>query len=223
MARIIGVRDLHIAVLNEGSDTIGGTPTWQDPIRVPSLINLDIADQTENVTFYSDDTVEQVLPAFTSKEITIELGHLHPRIEAIISGNKYENGIFRQNANATGREIAIMFRAPKSKCAATNTLNVKEAFRYVTLFKGVLARTEESYQGKQDTVESSNITLTGIFMPLNANKRVEMRVDNDSTVTDDNNTAGSNEEELYKKLVNGYFTKVIMGMDDPELAKLPLP
>lgn len=221
MARIVGVRDLHIAVLDEGTDVFGQVPTWQKPVKVPSLISLDIADQTENVTFYSDDAVEQVLPAFTSKEITIELGHLHPRIEAIISGNKFENGIFRQNANSKGREVAIMFRAPKSKCEANNTLNVKEAFRYVTLFKGVLARTEESYQGKQDTVESSNVTLTGLFMPLNANKRVEIRVDNDALVVDDPTTVGVDEEELYTKLVNNYFSDVFLGLDDPKVALLP--
>lgn len=218
MARIIGVRDLHIAVLNDGTDTIGGTPTWSKPIKVPSLMNLDISDQTENVTFYSDDTVEQLIPAMSGKEITIELGYLHPRIEAIISGNEYKNGIYRQKEGATGKEIAIMFRAPKSKCAGTNTLGVKEAFRYVTLFKGVLARTEEGYQGKQDTIESSNITLTGLFMPLNSNKKVEIRVDNDSTVV---NGALGNEEELYKKLVNNYFSGVYMGIDDPNVALLP--
>lgn len=222
MARIIGVRDLHIAVLDEGTDLPGSTPTWQTPIRVPSLINIDISDQTENVTFYSDDVVEQVIPAFSGKEITIELGHLSPKIEALISGNKFENGIFRQNANAKGREVAILFRAPKSKCEANSTLNVTEAFRYVTLFKGILSRTEESYQGKQDTIESSNVTLTGLFMPLTSNKKIELRVDNDELIPAGGpQINGEDVDVLYTKLINNYFSKVITGMDDQALPQLP--
>lgn len=174
MARIIGVRDLYVAPLFEDNGV--DKPTWMAPVKVPSLMNIDIADQSENVTFYSDDVVEQVIPAFSGKEVTIELGYIHPRIEAMISGNTYENGIYKQNANSIAPEVAIMFRAPKSKC---NSADVKEAFRYVTLFKGILARNEEGYQGKQDTIESSNVTLTGLFMPLSYNGEVERRADND--------------------------------------------
>ena len=69
MSRIIGVRDLHIAKITQ--DNSEGT-TYASPVKVPSLISIEIADNTENVTFYSDDVVEQVIPAFSGKEVTIE-------------------------------------------------------------------------------------------------------------------------------------------------------
>ena len=73
MSRIIGVRDLHIAKITK--DDLSGT-TYESPVAVPSLISIEIADNTENVTFYSDDVVEQVIPAFSGKEVPIELGYL---------------------------------------------------------------------------------------------------------------------------------------------------
>lgn len=162
MSRIIGVRDLHIAKITK--DDLSGT-TYESPVAVPSLISIEIADNTENVTFYSDDVVEQVIPAFSGKEVTIELGYLDHSIEALISGNTYENGVFTQSGDAVASEYAIMFRAPLSK----------GGFQYVTLYKGVLSRNEATYQGKEDTIESSNVTLTGVFMPLISNGKVSAR------------------------------------------------
>jgi phi13 family phage major tail protein len=162
MSRIIGVRDLHIAKITK--DDLSGT-TYESPVAVPSLISIEIADNTENVTFYSDDVVEQVIPAFSGKEVTIELGYLDHSIEALISGNTYENGVFTQSGDAVASEYAIMFRAPLSK----------GGFQYVTLYKGVLSRNEATYQGKEESIESSNVTLTGVFMPLISNGKVSAR------------------------------------------------
>ncbi|MGV2685596.1 phage tail protein, partial [Clostridium perfringens] len=71
MSRIIGCQQLHIAELtkddNSGVQYGSVTP-------VPSLISIEITDNTENVTFYSDDQIEQVIPAYSGKEVTIELG-----------------------------------------------------------------------------------------------------------------------------------------------------
>ena len=192
MSRIIGVRDLHIAELTK--DDVGSEPAWGTPVRVPSLISIDIADQTEKVTFYSDDVIEQTIPAFTGKEVTIELGYLSHEVEALISGNSYENGIYKQSGDSLAKEYAILFRAPKSK----------GGFRYITLFKGVLAREEENYKGKEDSIESSNITLSGIFMPLASTGEVEMRADSDTVLTEDEEA----NQEKFNKMIKDWFTKV---------------
>lgn len=185
MSRIIGCKNLHIAEVTKDDST--GT-TWGAPKPVKSLISISISDQKENVTFYSDDTVEQVLPSFTSKEVSIELGYLTPEIEALISGNKYENGVFTQSANATAKEFAILFEASLSKGGT----------RRVCLYKGVLAKNDSEYQGKQDSIESSNVTLTGVFMPLQSNGLVEIKADT-------NDASLSGEEQT---MVNNWFTKV---------------
>lgn len=164
MSRIIGCKNLHIAELIK-DDATG--VEWGNPIPVKSLISVDINDQKENVTFYSDDTVEEVIPTFGSKEVQIELGYLTLELEAMLSGNTYENGVYTQTSNAVGKEFALLFSAPLSKGGE----------RRVCLFKGVIGKNESSYKGKTESIESSNVVLNGIFMPLQYDNRVERKVD----------------------------------------------
>ena len=104
--RIIGVKGLHIAEVL--TDTASET-TWGTPVAVPSLISIDISDQKENVTFYSDDAIEQVIPAFSGKEVTIELGYLTHEIESMISGNEYVEGVYVQKSDALSKNYALLF------------------------------------------------------------------------------------------------------------------
>lgn len=166
MSRIIGVQQLHIAEVK--SDTTSQS-TFGTPTPVPSVISIDITDNTENVTFYSDDVIEQVIPAFSGKEVTIELGYLTHEIEAMISGNKYENGVFVQDSNAISKEYALLFRAPMSK----------GGYQYVCLYKGVLSREGSTYKGKEESIESSNVTLNGVFMPLLSNGKVAAKANSE--------------------------------------------
>lgn len=221
MARIIGVRDLYIIPL-EKDDTPGQKPDYQagQPVQLESIISVDISDQAENVTFYSNDSVEQVIPAFSGKEVTLELGYLPPSVEAILSGNKYEHGVYTQSTDAIAPNVAMMFRAPKSTCnnavGVDPDLTADGAFRYVVLFKGILSRNEENYQGKQDTIESSNVTLTGLFMPTTWNGEIELRADNDVTfgpaaqVPTDFDVDDA-KLQAYKDMINNWFTAVQFG------------
>lgn len=168
MSRIIGCEQLHIAPVTK--DDLTGSK-FGEVVPIPSLISIDIADQTDNVTFYSDNVIEQVIPAFSGKEVTIELGYLTNELEAMISGNEYKDGILSQSADTVASEFALMFRAPKSK----------GGYSYICLYKGVLARTESNYKTKEDSIESSNVTLSGVFMPLLSNGKVSIKADSDDS------------------------------------------
>lgn len=181
MARIIGVNSLHIAEVT--SDTVSGTE-FGTPKAVPSLMSIDINDNTESVKFYSDDTTEQVINAFAGKEVTITLGYISNELEAELGGNTYKNGVFIQNANNETKNYAIMFRAPLSK----------GGYQYVCLYKGVLARTESNYATKEDSVEGQTVTLTGVFMPLQSSGDVAIKANS----TDTGNEA----------LISKWFTQV---------------
>ena len=181
MSRIIGCEQLHIAEVTK--DDLSGT-TFGTPVPIPSLISIDITDNTENITFYSDNTTEQVIPSFSGKEVSLELGYLTNELEAMISGNEFVDGVLTQSIQATSKEYALMFRAPKSK----------GGFSYVCLYKGVLAREESNYKTKEDSIESSNVTLSGVFMPLVSNGKVAIKADSD--------------EEQPSALISTWFTKV---------------
>ena len=181
MSRIIGCEQLYIAKVTK-DDTTG--TTWGTPKRVPSLISIDVTDQTDTVTFYADNQIEQVIPSFAGKEVEIVLGYLNNELEAEITGNEYTNGVFTQSAGAVASEFALMWRAPKSK----------GGYSYVCLYKGVLAKDESNYKTKEDSVESSDVTLKGVFMPLTSNNKVYIKADSDA--------------EQPSQLISTWFTKV---------------
>lgn len=185
MSRIIGVNSLHVAKLKTDDET---GATWETPVKVPSVINLEITDNKEDVTFYSDDTVEQVLPAFSGCEVTIELGYLTNELEAMITGNTYKNGIFIQSSDAIAENYALLFKAPKSKGGS----------RYMCLYKGVLSKSEDNYAGKGESVESSNVNLTGVFMPLEFNHQTKCKIDTDDEKMD----------TVAQGLIDKWFTEV---------------
>lgn len=188
MSRVIGCEGLHIALLNTETDVAGGTSTWEEPVAVPSLIGIDIKDNTEKVEFYSDNKLEQVISAFSGKEVSIELGYLTKEIESMISGNKYEEGVYIQDSNAVANEVALMFKAPLSR----------GGFRYVCLYKGILAKDESSYKTKEDSVEGQTVTLSGVFAPLTSNGIPSIEVDdNDKKLTD-----------KQKTMIRNWFTQV---------------
>lgn len=197
MSRIIGVRDLHIAKVL--TDNVGQTATWEKPTRVPSLVGIEISDNTDSTTFYSDDCAEEVINSFGGKEVTITLGKLSNELEAMITGNEYDEttGAMVQIADAKAPEVAIMFRAPKS--------NGK--FQYCVLYKGVLTREGASYATKEDSVESQDVTLKGVFMPLQSNGKISMKVDTD--------ISGSN------TMVSKWFTEVqqVSSVSNPAKSK----
>lgn len=179
MSRIIGCEGLHFALLQSETDKVGGTPTWEKPVAVPSLISIDIKDNKETVEFYSDNKLEQVISAFSGKEVTIELGYLTKEIEAMISGNRYEEGVYIQDANAVAGELALMFKAPLSR----------GGYRYVCLYKGILTKEESNYKTKEDSVEGQTVSLTGVFAPLASNGIPSIEVDdNDTNLTEGQKT-----------------------------------
>lgn len=175
MSRIIGCRDLHIAELVE--DLAGQTlAKFKTPVRIPSLISISITDSVEQNKFFSDDSVEQAFSKTSSKEVTIELGYITNEIEALITGKTIDaSGVLVQKSDDTPTEIALLFRAPKSKDGA---------FRYLCLYKGTLTRNESEYATQEEGIESSNITLTGTFVPLLCNGKMASIADSNDTGTE---------------------------------------
>ena len=185
MSRIIGCEGLHIAKLTQDD---ASTSAWETPIAVPSLIAIDVKDNKETVEMYSDNKLEQAISAFSGKEVTIELGYMSKEVEALISGNTYEEGVYVQHADALANEVALMWKAPLSR----------GGFRYVALYKGILSREESNYKTKEGSVEGQTVKLTGVFMPLISNGVPSIEVDdNDTELT-----------PKQKEMINSWFTKV---------------
>lgn len=164
MARIIGCEGLHLAeVMQDDNQGV----KFGVPFAVPALVNVTIKDNTSSVTFYSDDTVEQVIPSFAGKEVTVELGYLTNELESQILGTVYENGIAVQTNISNPKNYAMLFKAPKSD----------GSFQYVCIYKGVFSRTQDAYKGKGEKVAGETVSITGTFMPLVYNGQVSCKAD----------------------------------------------
>lgn len=159
MARLIGCKDLHYSMLT--ADT-SSELTYGEVKKIPSLVSIDIKDSSDSVVFYSDDVAEQTINTFANKEVTIELGYLDPKLEAELTGQKFQNGVFVQEATPISKELALMFKAELST----------GGYQYVCLYKGVLKRDEAAYKTKEESIEGQTVKLTGIFSPLANNGRV---------------------------------------------------
>ena len=164
MARIIGCESLYLAEVTK-DDATG--VTFDVPFAVPALVNVTIKDNTSSVTFYSDDTVEQVIPSFTGKEVTVELGYIDNELESKVLGTVYENGVAIQSNISNPKNYAMLFKAPKSD----------GSFQYICIYKGVFSRTQDAYKGKADKVAGETVSLTGTFMPLVYNGQVACKAD----------------------------------------------
>ena len=181
MSRIIGCEHLHIAPIKK--DDLTGSE-WGDLVPVPSLISIDITDQRDDVTFYSDNVIEQVIPAFSGKEVTIELGYL-----------TNELGARHIIANSVDVLETLWLKTPFLYVfPEINASKSKGGFSYLCLYKGVLARTESNFKTKEDSIESSTVSLTGVFMPLVSNGLVAIKADSD--------------DKTPSALINTWFTEV---------------
>lgn len=70
MARQMGLKDIHIAILTE--DTSSGT-TYETPEKLERAISTKLSPKSNTENIYSDDSVEDVIAAFEGVDVEIEV------------------------------------------------------------------------------------------------------------------------------------------------------
>lgn len=70
MARQMGLKDIHIAILTE--DTSSGT-TYETPEKLERAISAKLSPKSNTENIYSDDSVEDVIAAFEGVDVEIEV------------------------------------------------------------------------------------------------------------------------------------------------------
>ena len=86
--RQIGIRDFHVAVLNEGTDVVGGTPTYEAPVLIPGIITATASTERTSDSFYSDDSVEDTYSSFNQITVELEVSNLSIEERALLLGQK---------------------------------------------------------------------------------------------------------------------------------------
>src|SRR5690625_1472931 len=107
MARQIGLRDIHIAVLTK-DDSEGAT--YEKPEKLERAISAKLSPKVSSENIYSDDTVEDVITAFEGVDVEIEVNQLSIQSRAKLQGSKIVKGILIENKNDSPPTIALGFK-----------------------------------------------------------------------------------------------------------------
>lgn len=172
MARAIGIKNLKYALITKGPD---GAIKYGTPTAIPKVISVNISDEYNSYTFYSEDTVEESNGKLVSSEIEIEVGYLEGALKAILTGANFdeETGKLTRNSADVSPMIALMFEITKSEGA-------KSDFRCLL---NCAVRIEESENTTtEDGVESNNVIIVGTATP-DADGDIDYQVFNGDAAT----------------------------------------
>lgn len=176
MARAIGIKNLHYAKLTK--DDYGATPTFDAPKRVEKLINFGTTNNYSEYSFYSDDIIEEAGEALQSEAISIEIGYLPNDLKAALTGNEYdpENGTYVTKTNVQQPAIALLYEIALSDGSSD----------YRVLYNCKLKLTEQQNSTQSDSIESSNVMLEGLAIPLKSTGVFDMQISSADSAADNN-------------------------------------
>ena len=172
--RQIGIRDFHVAVLNENTDIAGGTPTYEIITKIPGIITATCSTERTSDSFYSDDTVEDTYSSFNQITVELEVSNLSIAERKLLLGQNTKKGVAVGNVDDTPNYVAIMFRSKKTN----------GSFRYVCMPKGKFTEPSESYASEAESVTAQTLTMTFTGIPLKANGNYKIVADEEESDID---------------------------------------
>jgi phi13 family phage major tail protein len=150
MARQIGLRDIHIAVLTK-DDSTGAT--YAVPQKLERAISAKITPKANTENLYSDDSVEDILLAFEGVEVEIEINQLSLGSRATLQGSNVVKGVLIENKGDIAPTLALGFKSKKH--------NGK--YRFVWLLKGKFELASDEYDTEADKPDPKSAKLKGTF------------------------------------------------------------
>ena len=168
MARVKGLKDIHIAMLL--TDTEAGA-TYEVPKKLERSIKASLKPKASQVKNYSDDSVEEVINSFDSVDVEIEVNTLSIESRAILQGAKLVKGVLLEKASDIAPTVALGFKAKKS--------NGK--YMYVWLYKGTFELCEDTYETEEEKVKTQTAKLKATFYAREFDEAYKLIADEDAT------------------------------------------
>lgn len=150
MARQIGLRDIHIALLTKDDNT---GVTYATPTKLERAISAKLSPKVNSENIYSDDTVEDVISAFDSIEVEIELNQLTLTSRATLQGASVVTGVLIESKSDLAPTLALGFKSKKH--------NGK--YRFVWLLKGKFELAADEYDTEAEKPAPKSAKLKGTF------------------------------------------------------------
>lgn len=145
---VIGLRDLHVAKLNEDG-------TYDAPKKLSPLVNANITPNYQIVTQYGDDRAVAVAEAMGNITVEIGLTDLTTEdYEYIFGKTKNADGVLEDTVDDVIPYVALGFRLPKED----------GGFRYYWYYKGKFQPPSSAHQTKGENIQFEQPTISGTFM-----------------------------------------------------------
>lgn len=182
MPRQIGLRDIHIALLE--SDASSGV-TYKTPEKLERAISAKLSPKCNTENVYSDDAVEDTISSFEEVGVEIELNQLSLTSRSKLQGSNVVKGVLIENKNDLAPTIALGFKSKKS--------NGK--YRYVWLLKGKFELVSDEYDTESEKPKVQSSKLKGTFYARDFDGNYRFILDEDDTGVD-------------TEIINAWFTSV---------------
>lgn len=181
---LIGLDNVHVSKITKDVD---GLESYGTPIKLADVMEGSISPQVDSQNVFADDKVKQVIRVKSNIEVTFSFADLdNEKIALLLGKEKDANGVLIDDDKdlANTPEFALMFRSQKAN----------GEYRYMALYKGSFAESEQNFQTKGDGVNYQTASLTGTFIK-NADGLWGAKVDSDD--------AG-----VAPSTISGWFTSV---------------
>ena len=149
----IGLRDLHFALNTLDDET---SATYDTPEKIGPAITATVTHNNSTTDLYAEDGVFDTADAKGPMEVSFSTADLPLAVQATLLGATINaEGELVESKDDKAPDVALLFRSLKHD----------GTYRYVKLLKGKFRKTEETYNTKGESVEYTNESLTGRFVP----------------------------------------------------------
>lgn len=172
MARQIGLKDIHIALLTKDDGT---GVTYATPSKLERAISAKLTPKVSSENIYSDDSVEDVITAFEGVDVEIEINQLSLESRAKLQGAKVVRGVLIESKDDIVPTLALGFKSKKN--------NGK--YRFVWLLKGKFELTADEYDTEGEKPQPKTAKLKGTFFARDNDGNFRFIADEDATGVDE--------------------------------------
>jgi phi13 family phage major tail protein len=169
MSVLIGLNSLYYAILT--SDPVGGTPTYDAPVRIAGAIKAGVNPNASLETLFADDGPSETASTIGQISVELNVSDLDLDTQAVLLGHTKSGGILIRKGGDVPPWVALGFK----------TLKSNGKYRYTWLAKGKFAIPEQNNETKGDTVTFQTPTIQGSFVKRDSDDEWERHIDEDDT------------------------------------------
>lgn len=166
MARQTGLKNIYVAKVTK-DDATGCT--YATPIKLERAIKATLKPKGSTTKLYSEDAVEDVISAFDSVDVTIELNQLSLASRALLQGAEVIKGQLIESKNDIAPTLAFGFQSKKAD----------GSIRYVWLFKGSFELAGDTFETEAEKIKDQTASLTGTFYAREFDGNYKITADSD--------------------------------------------